>query len=447
MTGHERAIVVGGSIAGLFAARVLADHYDRVVVLDRDTLDADPTQPRRNVPQGHHIHALLGRGKLILDDLFPGLVEELEATGVPVGDFGMTCHWYFGGQRIQITEAGIACVAAGRPRLEAAVRARVCNLPNVVVRDQVEVTGLLTDPGRVVGARLLPRGGGEEELLADLVVDASGRGSRLPTWLRAMGVDEPEVETVEMDLTYTTCDFEGPLDFDPIGDNIAIIPAATPDSPRGAIFARLPDRYAVSLTGILGDRPPRTHAEFLAFVESLPVPEIAKAVANARPLGEPHSFHFPASRRIRYDRVRNFPTGVLAVGDSFSAFNPVYAQGMTVAAMAAELLAEHLRAHLVPRPDRFHRQLARVVDVPWSLAAGADLGYAGVIGRRTPATRIGNAYITRLQGRAVTDPVLSRQFLRVAGLVDPPTALLRPGIMARTLLPSRSRADGSPAVA
>jgi hypothetical protein len=294
------------------------------------------------------------------------------------------------------------------------------------------------DHRRVTGVRV--RGPGadapEEALDADLVVDTAGRGSRTPRWLEELGYQRVEEERVTMDLTYTTCDYLAPLPFDPIGDDIAIIPVATPAMRRGAIFARMPDRYAISLTGILGDRPPANHEGFLDYVRSLPVPEIYRAVRDAEPMGQPASFHFPASVRRRYERLTRVPDGLLVMGDAACTFNPVYGQGMTVAAIEARMLREHL-ADGPPRPAVYFRDLARLIDVPWDMSAGADLGFPGVKGRRTLKTRMGNAYIPRLQAAAVTDGTLTGAFLRAAGLVDPPQALMRPGVISRVLFSPR----------
>jgi hypothetical protein len=240
-----------------------------------------------------------------------------------------------------------------------------------------------------------------------------------------------------MDLTDTTCDFRGPLAFDPIGDAIALIPVATPAIPRGAIFARMPDRYSVSLTGVLGDKPPTDHEGFLAYVETLPVPEIFKAVRDAEPLGPPHSFHFPESIRRHYERQSRHPDGLLVMGDAACVFNPVYGQGMTVAAIESMVLRDHLRRG-EPKPARFFRDLAKAIDPPWDMSAGADLGFPGVIGQRTLKVRMGNAYIPRLQAAATADDgFLSTAFLRTAGLVDPPQALMRPKVISRVLRGAR----------
>jgi 2-polyprenyl-6-methoxyphenol hydroxylase-like FAD-dependent oxidoreductase len=442
MANH--AVVLGGSIAGSLAARVLADTCERVTVIDHDVFP-DVIQTRRAVPQGHHIHALLARGQQILEQIFPGFTDELISRGVPVGDFGTSLSWYFNGKMIRKTQTGLVCVAAGRPLLETYVRGRVLTMPNVTFRDRTDIRGLVTsaDHSRVTGVRIQgPDASAPEEVLdADLVVDTTGRGSRMPRWLEELGYGRVEEERVTMDLTYTTCDYRAPLSFDPIGEDIAIIPVATPAMPRGAIFARMPDRYAISLTGILGDRPPTDHEGFLAYVKSLPVPEIYEAARQAKPLGSPATFRFPASIRRHYERLPKLPGGVLAMGDAACVFNPVYAQGMTVAAIETLVLARHLTDG-PPDPARYFRDLARVIDAPWDMSAGADLGFKGTKGRRTLKVRMGNLYIPRLQAAAVTDGSLSAAFLRSAGLVDPPQALLRPGVVSRVLF-RRSGGPGS----
>ncbi len=436
-------MVLGGSVAGLLAARVLGGTYREITVVDRDRFSANG-RPRHAAPQGHHIHALLGRGQQILEELFPGFTEELISMGVPVEDFGTSLSWYFGGRMMKRVETGMLCVAAGRPLLEERIRARVQNLSNVKIRERTDILGLVASADRkqITGVRIQRRvdgvdgagsEGAEEVLDADLVVDTTGRGSRLPRWLVEFGYPQVEEDQVKMDLSYTTCDFFGPLPVDPIGRDIALLPVATPDMPRGAIFARLPDRYAVSLTGILRDRPPTDHEGFLEYARSLPLREVFEAIRDAQPMGPPVTFRFPASIRRRYERLRHFPGGLLVMGDAACVFNPVYGQGMTVSAIGATVLRRHLGGGSPPDPRRYLRDLARTIDAPWDMAAGADLRFPGVQGRRTLKLRMGNSYIPRLQAAAARDAVLSRTFLRVAALVDPLQTLMRPRVIWRVL--------------
>ncbi|MDO8145902.1 MULTISPECIES: NAD(P)/FAD-dependent oxidoreductase [unclassified Isoptericola] len=427
MSVATHAVVVGGSIAGLLAARVLADHADHVTILERDETDVDTV--RRAAPQGHHIHALLARGHDIFEDLLPGFTDDLLDLGVPILDFGTSVAWHRGADRFRQGPAGMMCVAAGRPLLESYVRGRVLDLPNVrFVREEAD--GLLLDAtGRSVTGVSTPGA----RVDADMVVDAAGRASRTPAWLEALGCGTVTEESVRMDLVYTTCGFEIAPELDPIGDDIAIVSTMTPELPRGMIYARLTDRYALSLNGLGRHAPPRDWDGFLEFVRSLPVPEVYRSVLSASRIEEPHSFRFPASTRRRYERLTGLPEGFAVVGDAFARFNPVYAQGMTVAAMAAERLRAHLEDRGAFDARLFARQLGRVVDTPWTLAAGGDLGFPTVRGRRTLATSMANRYVTQVQRGAVKDPVVAKAFLRVAGLLEEPTSLFRPGIVARAL--------------
>jgi 2-polyprenyl-6-methoxyphenol hydroxylase-like FAD-dependent oxidoreductase len=432
----DRAVVLGGSIAGMLAARTLSESYREVLVVDRDELSG-PLGPRRAVPQGGHIHALLARGQQILDELFPGLTDELVSFGASIGDFSANLRWYFNGRKLKQVESGLICVGAGRALLEDRIRARIRGLSNVTILERTDIVGLVASPDqrRIIGARVQSQAEGsvEEILEADLVMDTTGRGSRLSRWLEELGYPKVEEERVKMNLTYTSADFRIAKADDQLGDDIASIPVATPEMPRGAIYGRMPDRHSVSLTGILGERPPVEREGFLAYVRSLPAPEIYEALRDAEPMGDPITFHFPASLRRRYERLGRFPDGLLVMGDAASMFNPVYGQGMTVASIEAMILRDHLREGTEPKPARFLRDIARAINGPWDIAAGGDLSFPAVEGKRSLKVRMGNLYIPRLQAAAEYDGVLATAFLRSAGLVAPPTALLAPAMVLRVL--------------
>ncbi|SCE89559.1 2-polyprenyl-6-methoxyphenol hydroxylase [Micromonospora chaiyaphumensis] len=433
----SRAVVLGGSMAGLLAARVLADAYDEVTIVDRDELTG--TGARRGVPQGRHVHGLLARGQQILEELFPGFTGRAVAAGVPTGDLG-ELRWFFNGRPLRRASTGLICVSASRPLLEAQVRDAVTALPGVRLRAGCDIVGPVTteDRGRVTGVRVHPRGAtGEEVIPADLVVDATGRGSRLPVWLAELGYQRPAETRVPIDLAYTTRHYRL-RDESILHGDLSINPVSTPSHPRGAFFSRIQDgRSVLSLTGVLGDHPPADERGFLDFVRSLPVPDIFDVIHDAEPLDDPVSFRYPASVRRHYERLDRFPAGLLVLGDALCSFNPVYGQGMTVAALEALTLREHLRTGLAPRPADFFRDAARVVDVPWDISAGGDLSFPGVVGPRPPKVRMANAYMGRLQAAAVRDGAVTRTFMRVAGLVDPPTDLMRPGMVWRVLTRSR----------
>ena len=431
----DRAVVLGASLAGLLAARVLTDAYAQVTVIDRDELPAASTH-RRGVPHGRHVHGLLARGQQALEELFPGLTAELVAQGVPTGDMLANARLYFSGHRLRQAHTGLVILCASRPFLEGHVRAKVRALPNLTFLDRCDIVGLATtaDGRRVAGARVLRRadGSAEEVLRADLVVDATGRGSRTPVWLEGLGCARPEEEQVRIGLGYATRTYRLPPDA--LGGDLVVLHGATPQHPRaGALQVLESDRWMLTLAGILGDHPPTDPDGFLAFARSLQFPDIYETIRDAEPLDDPVPFRFPASVRHRYERLDRFPDGLLVMGDAVCSFNPIYGQGMSVAALEALTLRRHLERGIKPQPHRFFRDLARVVDVPWDIAAGGDLVFPGVQGRRTSKVRLVSAYLARLHAAAVHDASLASAFVRVAGLVARPESLLRPGVVLRVL--------------
>jgi 2-polyprenyl-6-methoxyphenol hydroxylase-like FAD-dependent oxidoreductase len=435
-----RAVVLGASMAGLLAARVLAETYDEVLLIDRDRVQGEQGY-RQGVPHGRHAHGLVARGHQIMESQFPGLTDDMRAAGVTPGDFNGDIRWYVNGRRMLPSRSGLLSVPATRPVLERVLRERVQAIPQVRFLEEYDIVGLLADEtgGRILGARIQRRDGSTEEAIpADLVLDTTGRGSRTPAWLAELGYERPAEDRVKVNLAYTTRHYR--LDSDPFDGDLALIPAPTPACPRGAFFYPLPGgdgRVELSLTGLLGDHPPTDADGFLEFTRSLPVPEIYQAVRDAEPLNDPVTFRYPASVRRRYERLTRFPAGLLVLGDAVCSFNPVYAQGMTVAAIESLVLRDHLRRDRLD-PAAFFRDIAREIDSPWEFTAGADLGFAGVEGRRTAKVRFANAYVARLQEAATRDATLTDAFIRVAGLIDPPSSLMRPATMLRVLRQRRA---------
>jgi len=437
---RDHAIVLGASMAGLLAARVLSECYRSVTVVDRDVMPA-VGQPRRGVPQGRHLHALLARGAIVLDELFPRLRPELAEHGAVLGDVTGNGRWQLSGHRFCQQDSGLVAILASRPFLEGHVREAVLKLPNVTLVDGHDVCDLTATPDRrrVTGVRLARHDGATPArmLSADLVVDATGRGSRTPTWLRQLGYPAPPEDRVEIGLKYVSRTYR--LRPDALGSDKGIVTGATPDHPRGGVLAALEGgRHLVSLFGMLGDHPPTDPSGFEDFAADLLFPDIAEALQSAEPLSDPVAFHMPASIRRRYERLTDFPQRLLVLGDAVCAFDPVYGQGMTVAALEAVGLRRLLHRDGVPEARRYFREIARIVDSPWTIAVGGDLAFPQVIGHRTAKVRMVNAYLARLHAAAAVDPALAVAFVRVAGLIDRPESLLRPDRVARVLRAQRT---------
>jgi 2-polyprenyl-6-methoxyphenol hydroxylase-like FAD-dependent oxidoreductase len=431
----KHAVVLGASMAGLTTARVLADAYQRVTVLERDALPATATH-RKGVPQSRHAHGLLAAGRGALEELFPGLTDELVANGALSGDLQAETRWSNHGRRLCPGPSDLQGIALSRPLLEGRVRERVRALPNVRVIDRCDAAGLVATPdGRGVrGVRVMRRadGSAEEVLEADLVVDATGRGSRSPVWLEELGYPRPAEDEVRIGVAYASRVYRRRRDH--LDGDRVVVGAATVDRPRGAaMLAMEGDRWMVTLNGYLGQRPPTDPDGFVAFAAGLPAPDVFEVISDAEPLGDVLSARYPASVRRRYERLGRFPDGYLVTGDAVCSFNPVYGQGMSVAALEALALRECLRAGTAGLARHFFTKAARIVDIPWGIAVGADLRFPGIEGDRTAKVRLVNAYLARFHVAAATDPVLGGAFLRVVNLMDRPEGLLRPTIALRVL--------------
>jgi 2-polyprenyl-6-methoxyphenol hydroxylase-like FAD-dependent oxidoreductase len=422
-------------MAGLTAARVLADAYERVTVMERDALP-EAAAHRRGVPQSRHAHGLLAGGRVALEELFPGLTDELVANGALSGDLQAESRWYNRGLRLCPAPSDLRAVAVSRPLLEGYVRERVLALSNVRVVDRCGAAGLVATPdGRGVrGVRVTRRAdsSAEEVLEADLVVDATGRGSRSPLWLEELGYPRPAEDEVRIGVAYASRIYRRRRDH--LDGDTAVVVAATLDRPRGGVMLAMEgDRWMVTLNGYLGQRPPADPDGFVAFAAGLPVPDIFEVISDAEPLGEVLPARYPASVRRRYERLPRFPDGYLVTGDAVCGFNPIYGQGMSVAALEALALRKCLRAGPAGLARHFFAKVARIVDIPWGIAVGADLRFPGIQGARTAKVRLVNAYLARFHLAAATDPVLGRAFLRVVNLMDRPEGLLRPTVVMRVL--------------
>lgn len=439
----DHAVVIGASMGGLVAAAAVAPYFDRVTVLDRDVLPDGPAQ-RRGVPQGRHAHGFQPGGLRALDDLLPGVIDDLVAGGAPAGDASAQSGWCVGGNVLRRADAGILGMGFTRPYVEHVVRSRVVALANVTVRDGVHVTGPLAGDGRVRGVAVTTAAGTDEEVVADLVVDGSGRASRLPEWLQQLGFAAPEEERVHCKMAYLTRRWR--FTNEVMGDDViqVITPAETPHF--GVCIAQEDGSYIVTLGGLLDGAPARDDAAYLRFAGELPVPRIAEALAGAEPVTDYQSSHFPYSRRRRYDRLRRHPAGLVALGDSIASFNPMYGQGMSVAALEAVALRDLLgRGPLDPRT--YYRKAHQLEDVAWRISTSGDLRFDEVVGRRSPDMTVMNAYLDRLARGARKDAALAHQFLRVAGFIDPPTAFFRPSILLRVLRGGVGDAEPAPAQA
>jgi 2-polyprenyl-6-methoxyphenol hydroxylase-like FAD-dependent oxidoreductase len=427
---RKRAVVVGGSVAGLTAASVLATRMAEVVLVERH--EPSPARPSTS-GQGHLPHVLLAAGARVFEELHPGFADELVAQGALTGPdpTRVPCYWLAAGTlrgHLALPDLGFARALCSRGLVEKTLRRRTLALPNVR-QVHATVSGLVTDGAHVTGVRL--RDG--EECPADLVVDASGRHTGIEHWLTERGLAAPTRTEVEVDLRYTAFLVPGdPRDFG--GAAFAVVQNTATLSRIGVALPHEAGMWQVVLGGYFGDAAPTDPAGARRFAESLASPVLGP-VASRTPVAEPSRYTFRSSLRRHWERLPRPLEGLCVVGDAFASFNPLYGQGMAAAALQAEALGKALdEVGAGPGLSRkYARAAARICDNPWTIATGADFAYAETKGRRAPGQALLNRYVDRVTRAAAADERVNRAFSEVQQLLAPPPALFRPSVLSRAL--------------
>ncbi|OBJ08516.1 oxidoreductase [Mycobacterium sp. 1465703.0] len=439
-TARDHAVVIGGSIAGLCAARVLSDAYSRVTVYERDELPDQPAN-RATVPQDRHLHMLMARGAMEFESLFPGLLDDMVAAGVPKLENRPDCIYLGAAGHVLGTGHTLrdefTAYVPSRPHLEWQLRKRVRDIDNVTVtrrsvaeprfdRTRQRVTGVLLD--RADHESTEP-----EFVEADLIVDAAGRGTRLPVWLTQWGFQRPVEQEMNIGIHYATQQFRIP---DGLIAEKVVVAGASHDESLGLGMLCYEDRSWVLTTfGVANAKPPKTFPEMLELAQRLLPAHFNAALAQAEPLGEPAFHAFPASRWRRYDKLDRLPAGVIAFGDAVASFNPTFGQGMTM----TSLQAGHLRRALQLPDDQvaaaLNRATAKSTFPVWTMNAIGDVAFhhAGTKGPIPWWWRPSGALFDQFLGAAETEPVLAEWFLRRFSLLDSLYMVPPPRIVGRTM--------------
>lgn len=439
---ERKALVIGGSIAGLLAAQVLTKHFDHVTIVERDRLSKEPEQ-RQGVPQAQHLHVLLTRGKQILEQLFPGIEAELAESGAPAIDWIADCSWLgFSGWAPRF-HSDLVSHTCSRNLLEWTIRRRLAANNLVEFMEAGQVTSLLSnaDNTSITGVRVRLDKEVETDIFADLVVDASGRNSRSPQWLQAIGYEPPQETIINSFLGYASRWYEMAAE-KPIDWNAAYITAQAPGT-RGGVLSKIEgNRWILILIGVARDYPPTDEAEFLNFARSLRSSILYETIKDAKPLSPIYAYKRTENRLFHYEKLAKLPEGLAVLGDAVCAFNPVYGQGMTTAALGALTLDECLTKQLSQHPEgnliglsrRFQKQLHKVINVPWLITTGEDFRWSTTEGGKPSLmTKIMQRYIERVLVLQTTSPEIHQVFSEVMHMIKPPSALFRPSILMQVV--------------
>jgi 2-polyprenyl-6-methoxyphenol hydroxylase-like FAD-dependent oxidoreductase len=439
----NHAIVIGGSVAGLMAAKVLASHFQKVTILDRDEMP-EGAEFRKRVPQGAHVHALMEAGRHIMEKYYPGLFDEITHAGANLVDTGDRIAWFHHGVWKPRYESEIKMLLCTRPFLESSIRRRTQATPNINFLMEADVEDLLFSPDNKLVTGIVYRdknnGSARREIYADLVVDASGRASLTPTWLSSHGYEAPQEEHIGIDLSYTTCMFEKPKTFQEDWKFLVHYPK-TPETWRAGFISCVENnQWLVSLNGYFKDRAPTNIEGFMEFARNLPRTEIFSYINEARPISDIRIHQIPSSCWRHYDALPSFPENLINLGDSVCAFNPIYGQGMTVAAKGVSLLDKLLNefAHASPGnlkgfSNQYRKSLPSVIKLPWFLATVLDLKYPQAKGRRPVGHGFLSWYVGKLFELSSLNVKVYHEFLKVLHLKEGIWTILKPGVSLRVL--------------
>lgn len=455
---QRTAVVIGGSMAGILAARILADHFDHVTIVERDELP-DAPDLRNGVPQGRHLHALLAQGQELLEHYFPGLSDELTESGAPRMTWCRDTCYYTAGGWLKRFDSGIVTNVITRPDLEWRVRRRLAANGKVHFLTGCEMRGLTAsaDKRTITGVEYERRSDHTlETLSADLVVDASGRGSKAPDWLTALGYDAPPETAVNAYIGYATRIYEKPADFADTWRVLFIVGRPAQGITRGAgVFDIGHGKWMVTLGGMNKDYPPTDEAGFLEYARAMASSTAYDVLKHAKPLSPVYGYRITGSRLRHFEKLARRPENFVALGDAVCAFNPLYGQGITTAALGAQALdtllaqwrAQYPDGRLTGLAERFQQRLSVVIGDAWLIATGEDLRYPGTEGDRPGAlARMTQRYIDLYLKVSCSDETLTRAFIRVTNLTAPPTSLFAPHLVARVvMLALRGRFNPTPA--
>ena len=433
----KHAIVIGASVAGMLAARVLSDLFDKVTLLDRDALPAG-AKMRKGIPQSQHAHAILAKGMQTMGELFPGLMEELEHGGGVVMDFASELRWFHYGDYKGAYKGTVHSMGESRPLLDATIRSRLSAIPNVVIMQNTAINGLTTteDHSRITGILVQADkpGGQDTHMEADLVVDAGGRGSRSPQWLEGLGYDKPTESEVRINVGYTSRFYLRRSGDISDGFKAVYVSPAAPHEKRGGIAIPTEgDRWLVTLFGYFNDHAPTDDKGFTDYARSLAAPDVFNLISHAEPVTEASTHKVPSSLRRHYEKMDRFPEGYIVMGDAVCSFNPIFGQGMTVASREAIALKNALRYRgLTAGMSRaFYREATATIDLAWMLATGEDFRYTETVGNKPFYTDLLNKYTLAVHHATAHDTKVYGAFIDVMNMLKPPTSLFAPVIIWR----------------
>jgi 2-polyprenyl-6-methoxyphenol hydroxylase-like FAD-dependent oxidoreductase len=433
----ENAIVIGGGIDGLLAARVLFPHYHQVMILEKDVY-SKKAGPRNGIPQSNHIHILLMKGKQILTELFPKLEANLISKGAHKVDLLADVKYHLATGVAMRFNSGMYTIACTRPLLEYAIRTELLvQSQNIKIIDNARVTNLIKNPGenKIVGVNAISNNA-TQDFYGELIVDASGRKSETIQWLEKIGFGKPKEIRVNSFIGYATQKYKFPDDLN-LDWKSLIVMTSPPTNPRMAVIYPVEDNHImVGLLGIGKTHPPTDAEGFLEFAKQIGVGEVEKTIENSEPVSSIFGYRETGSRKYLFEKMKEWPENFIMLGDSVCAFNPIYGQGISVAAMCAKTLGECLKSKgKIKTLERgfaknFQKRVAKVNSFPWLLGTSEDLRWPTSQGPRPNlVTKMMQKYVNEVMLLGPQSEIATRSFFTVLHMLKSPLVLFHPRVI------------------
>jgi 2-polyprenyl-6-methoxyphenol hydroxylase-like FAD-dependent oxidoreductase len=436
----KQAVVLGASMAGMAAAKALSHHYEKVIVIERDTPSTEAA-PRKGTPQSHHAHALLKSGENALNKLFPGFTDNVIADGAHQTDFSADIRWFHAGNWKMRYKSGFKVLIQSRPVLENALRKWFAQVENVHFYYGYEVCEMVAsaDASTIVSVSIqnIEQRGNVEFLASDLLVDASGRGSRTPQWLEKLGYNRPEETQVKIDLSYSSRVYEMPESANYDWKFLLLNPEPPKTVRAGYLLPIENNRWLVTLAGYSGDRTPQDNDSFAEYAKGLANLELYNVLRTMKPVTDVKVFSVPATVNRHYEKLSRFPAGLVVMGDAKCAFDPVFGQGMSVAALEAvaldDMLAKEVAHSKATFPQRFHKKAAEIVFTPLLMGTSEDFRYPGTVGEKAFFMPFMQWYSLQVFELSAFDKVVYEAFRDAMSLLAGPEVLFQPAVAWKVL--------------
>jgi 2-polyprenyl-6-methoxyphenol hydroxylase-like FAD-dependent oxidoreductase len=426
----KRAVVIGGSFAGKLAARVLSDFFAEVIIIEKDH-KYENVATTKGVPQGAQGHVLLKSGEEILEELFPGIIQDLVQDGSKQSDFAEDLSWFHHGSWKARYDSGLTIIQQSRPFLEWHIQRKLEAIPNIMYRYSSKVKGLIFFENEISGVVAENADGSTVDLEADIVIDASGAAAFTTRWLKDFGFEQPQKTEVEVDLFYASMIYKN-LCYKECNWHSILVYPNPPEIERGGSISPIEgNRFLVTLLGYGEKEIPNDLTSFLRYTKTLGQPHLHEMIKNAVPDSEIEVYRFPALSRYHYEKYRNFPAGLLVIGDAFGRVDPVFAQGMSIAALEAYAMRSLLLRYRSKQKltKDFHNKVSKIIDIPWLIALTEDFRFKNTSGNRPFGLPFLQWYVKKVVKACSHNEKVYGQFMKVLHLKAHPISLFKPMVL------------------